>query len=70
MQEGASTVELATLLNLKNPTKSGRTIIYRRLIRIEEITRRQKGQPIVIQERKKWYLNTDEYQFKITEDKP
>jgi hypothetical protein len=67
MKTGASSVELAIILNLKSPQKSGRTIIYRRLRRIEAITRREKGQPIVIQERKKWYLNMDEYQFKITE---
>jgi len=67
MKTGANSVELAIILNLKSPQKSGRTIIYRRLRRIEAITRREKGQPIVIQERKKWYLNMDEYQFKITE---
>jgi len=67
MKTGASSVELAIILNLKSTQKSGRTIIYRRLRRIEAITRREKGQRIVIQERKKWYLNMDEYQFKITE---
>lgn len=62
-KDGATTTFLAQVLGLHHPDKSGRTIIYRRLKRIEKISRFRKGQPIVKPSFKKWYLNFDEYQF-------
>lgn len=62
-REGATTTEIATELAFPNPETSGRTIVYTRLKRIERISRRIKGLPIVITERKRWYLNFDDFSF-------
>jgi hypothetical protein len=66
-RKGATTIELAKALGLNKPETSGRTIVYRRLKRIEQISKRLKGLPIIIEERKKWYLNTDDFTFNIKE---
>jgi len=62
-REGASTTEIANALNLEAPETGGRTIVYTRLKRVERISRRIKGTPIVICERKRWYLNYDDFDF-------
>ena len=67
--KGATTIELAKALGLNKPETSGRTIVYRRLKRIQQISKRLKGLPIIIEERKKWYLNTDDFTFNIKEAK-
>lgn len=61
--EGATTTEIAEALNIASPETSGRTLIYMRLKRIERISKRLKGAPIVIAERKRWYLNYEEFSF-------
>ena len=65
-REGATTTEIATNLRFPNPESSGRTIVYRRLKRIERISRRIKGLPIVIYEAKRWFLNYDDFDFKLS----
>jgi len=65
-REGASTTEIALRINLNEPETSGRTIVYTRLRRIERISRRLKGFPLVIVERKRWYLNYDDFSFPET----
>ena len=62
-REGSTTTEIAKELNLKEPETSGRTIIYTRLKRIERISRRIKGIPIIVSERKRWYLNYEDFRF-------
>jgi hypothetical protein len=64
-REGASTTEIAEALNLEAPEAGGRTIVYTRLKRIERISRRLKGAPIVMSERKRWYLNYDDFNFPV-----
>jgi len=63
-QAGATTTEIAEKIGLKEPETSGRTIVYRRLKRIERISRRIKGTPIIYYDRKIWSLNYDAFQFK------
>lgn len=60
---GATTTEMARALGLDNPESSGRTIIWRRLKRIEKISIRLKGMPIVITSVKRWLMNYDEFHF-------
>uniref|UniRef100_A0A6M3M3M2 Uncharacterized protein n=1 Tax=viral metagenome TaxID=1070528 RepID=A0A6M3M3M2_9ZZZZ len=67
-REGATTTEIATALNLKSPDGSGRVSVYRRLRRIERISRTMKGLPIVLSERKRWTLNFDDFSFHVKED--
>ncbi len=70
---GATTTEIATELDFPNPETSGRTIVYTRLKRISRISTRIKGLPIVITERKRWYLNFDDFNFpkqETAEQKP
>jgi predicted Zn-ribbon and HTH transcriptional regulator len=62
-REGSTTTEIAQELNLNEPETSGRTIIYTRLKRIERISRRIKGIPIIVPERKRWYLNYEDFRF-------
>ena len=62
-REGASTTEIAEKLEFEEPETSGRTIVYTRLKRIERISKRLKGAPLVISERKRWYLNYDDFNF-------
>lgn len=61
--KGATTTEIANTIGLDSPESSGRTIVYTRLKRIERISRRLKGMPIVVTEKKRWYMNFDEYSF-------
>lgn len=65
--KGATTTEIAKALPLDNPEGSGRTIIWRRLKRIQNISKKLKGAPIVISERKCWIMNFDEFTFTETE---
>ena len=62
-REGSTTTEIAKELNLNEPETSGRTIVYTRFKRIERISRRIKGIPIIISERKRWYLNYEDFRF-------
>lgn len=62
---GASTTELAELLDMKEPETSGRVKTYRSLRRIERISRKLKGWPIVAYDKKRWSLNYDDWQFNI-----
>jgi len=62
--DGATTKEMAEVLQLNKPETSGRTIVWRRLKRIQNISKRMKGAPIVISERKRWVMNFDEFTFK------
>jgi len=66
-REGATTTEIAEELGFPNPETSGRTIAYRRLKRIERISRRIKGLPIVLYEMKRWSLNFQDFNFVIKE---
>lgn len=70
-REGASTTEIAEGLAFSEPETSGRTIVYTRLKRIERISKRVKGLPLVISERKRWYLNYDDFNFpEVKKDEP
>lgn len=62
-QEGSTTTEIASAINLNSPETGGRTIIYERLKRIKRISSRLKGAPIVIMDRKRWFLNFQEFDF-------
>lgn len=62
-RKGATTTEIAETIGLEAPETSGRTIVYTRLKRIARISNRLKGAPIVVSERKRWYLNYDEFDF-------
>lgn len=64
-KEGATTTVLAVNQNYDKPETSGRVKVYRSLRHIERISRKLKGIPIVVCERKKWSLNYDDYQFNI-----
>ena len=61
--EGATTTEIAEALNMDSPTKSGRVIIWRRLKRVQRISKRSQGAPLVICEGKRWFMNYDQYSF-------
>lgn len=61
--EGTTTTEIARELGLPEPETSGRTIVYTRLKRIERISKRIKGIPIVVPERKRWFLNYSDFSF-------
>ena len=63
--DGATTTEIAKAVGLKDPESYGRTTVWRRLKRIEYISRRIEGSPIVVVERKRWRLNYDEFDFGI-----
>jgi len=62
-REGATTTELANTIGLNSPEAGGRTIVYTRLRRIERISKRLKGVSIIVMDRKRWFLNFDEFNF-------
>jgi len=62
-REGATSTEIAEAIGMDSPESGGRTIVYTKLRRIERISKRLKGQPIVVNERKRWFLNYDEFDF-------
>ena len=64
-REGATTTEIAEALGFPKPETSGRTIVYRRLKRIERVSRRIKGFPIVVYQSKRWMLNYDDFRFEM-----
>jgi hypothetical protein len=61
--EGATTTEMARKLNLPSPEGSGRVIVWRRLRRIQRLSKRKKGVPIVVYESKRWFMNYEEFSF-------
>jgi len=65
---GGTTTEIAHGLEMSEPETSGRVKIYRRLKRIERVSRKLKGLPIVKYEKKKWSLNFDDFQFHVKEE--
>lgn len=65
---GGTTTEIAQGLEMSEPETSGRVKVYRRLKRIERVSRKLKGLPIVNYERKKWSLNFDDFQFHVKEE--
>lgn len=67
-REGATTTQIADELGFDSPEGSGRVIVYRKLKRIERISRRIKGFPIIIYATKRWSLNYDDFQFQIREE--
>ena len=67
--EGASTLELAKDINLSKPETSGRTIVLRRLLRIQKISIRLKSFALVLKVGKKWALNFDDFAFNLKEEK-
>lgn len=67
-RRGETTTKLAVALDVREPETSGRVVVYRRLRRIERISRKIKGFPIVIYETKKWSLNYTDFQFIIKKD--
>uniref|UniRef100_A0A6M3ID44 Uncharacterized protein n=1 Tax=viral metagenome TaxID=1070528 RepID=A0A6M3ID44_9ZZZZ len=66
--DGATTTEIADNLGYEDPEGSGRVTVYRRLKRIERVTSRAKGLPFVITESRRWFLNFDDYDFRIKDD--
>lgn len=65
---GISTTQIALKLNLDNPYKYGRIIVWKRLRRIVSVSERLKGVPMVISRKKRWFLNLDDFQFAPSED--
>lgn len=63
--EGTSTLQLAKDLDLNKPETSGRTIITRRLRRIQTVSLRVKGAPLVNHTGKKWALNFEDFVFEL-----
>jgi hypothetical protein len=61
--EGATTTEIAEALNMDSPTTSGRVIVWRRLKRVQRVSKRMKGAPLVVCEGKRWFMNYEEYSF-------
>lgn len=68
-RRGVTTTVIATELDFPEPEKTGRVIVYRRLKRMERISKRIKGFPIISCDRKKWSLNYDEFKFDIDVEK-
>jgi DNA-binding transcriptional MerR regulator len=68
-REGASISEIAQLLaealKLAKPDTSGKVIVNRRLKHIEKVSTRLKGFSIVVSDKRKWYLNYDDFQFVV-----
>jgi len=62
-REGATTTEIAQAVGFDAPETSGRTLVYAKLKRIERISNRLKGAPIIIMDRKRWFLNFEEFDF-------
>jgi len=62
-REGLSTTEIARNLGLESPEGSGRVTVWNRLKRMERASKRLKGFPFVVSERKKWSMNFDDYEF-------
>jgi len=65
-REGATTTQIAEQMGFDDPEGSGRVIVYRRLKRIERISRRIKGFSIVLYDHKRWSLNYDDFQFHVS----
>jgi len=67
--EGATTTRIADELGMDKPKTTGRAIIWRKLRRIQRISKRMKGAPIVIPYLKRWVMNYDEFTFKRVDEK-
>lgn len=64
-RRGMSTTEIARELNLEAPKTSGRVLVWNSLKKIDRISKRLKGVPIVLTFKKKWSLNFDDYEFQF-----
>lgn len=67
-RKGMTTTKIAEGLNMHEPETCGRVKVYRRLKRIERVSRKIKGLPIVLYEKKRWSLNFDDFQFHVKEE--
>lgn len=66
-RRGATTTQIARELEIPRPETVGRAIAYRRLKRIAYVSRRLKGFPIVVCEKKVWSLNFRNFTFHVGE---
>lgn len=64
---GETTTNIADALGFPDPEGAGRVKVYRSLRRVERVSRKLKGFPIVVYETRKWSLNYDDYQFIVKE---
>jgi len=61
--KGDTATNMAKLFGVPNPETSGRVKVYRKLRRIEKISMKKEGVPIVVLEGKRWLANFTEYDF-------
>lgn len=66
--KGTSTTQLAKDIGLNKPAVSGRTIILRRLRRIQKVSLQLKGAPLVVHVGKNWSLNFEDFKFDIQKE--
>lgn len=67
-REGASLTQIAKGIALSKPETSGKVIVSRRLRHIVKVSYRRKAFPLVVSDRRKWYLNYDDFQFTLKEE--
>jgi len=62
--KGATSTEIAQNIDLEAPKVSGRVKVWHRLKRMQRVSIRMKGDPIVILQRKRWHMNFEDFTFK------
>lgn len=60
-EQGVSTLQVAKDIGLPKPETSGRVMVLRRLYRIQEISTKIKGWPLVVRTKKGWTLNREDF---------
>jgi hypothetical protein len=66
---GATTTEISEEMGHSDPEGSGRVLVYRKLKRIERVSKRVKGFPIVTSNGRRWSLNYDDFHFHMETEK-
>lgn len=60
---GATTTQIAIGIGLERAETSGRVIVWKRLKRINRVSKEREGSPILVKEGRRWFLNFDDFTF-------
>ena len=65
-REGAHLDEIAEHIGLDKPSR--KVIVSRRLTHIAKVSRKLRRFPIVVSDRRRWYLNYNDFNFQVKTD--
>jgi hypothetical protein len=61
--KGLTSTEIASQIKIPDPATSGRVKVWHRIKRIRKIGHQKKGGWVIVQDFRRWVMNTDDFTF-------